>query len=398
MGKLSLFDYYVIKEFCSKYKIKKSVLKENIYYFRYACFKMNFFMRNIVLPKIKKDGLYESVLIEFREFPHIEFIIRNTILKLGSNWCHTIVCGNTNYKMVEKICKSISSSIKIIKLDVDNMTQNDYSYYLMTKDFWNNLKGEKILIYQEDSLIFKYNINDFIDYDYIGAPFLKNADDTPNCVGNGGLSLRTKTIMLDIISKFPFDQCDFNSSTLQYMKNVGLHYPPEDVYFSKCMQENFIGLVADWDIASEFSSEAVYNPNSLGGHKFWISNPNWKLKLKKTFCFNNYKHKSDLNNYLKYLKKPTFLNKNGNIPNAFDLDLYFFCKANNFNYNKTINVYDSFKSVGLNGFVYHPKQLMNFFSKVSLYEFMNNIYISCDKNIETIPRMKVAFPKPQDKH
>ena len=34
MGKLSLFDYYVIKEFCNKYKIKKSVLKENIYYFR----------------------------------------------------------------------------------------------------------------------------------------------------------------------------------------------------------------------------------------------------------------------------------------------------------------------------------------------------------------------------
>ena len=83
MSKLSLFDYYVLKEFFHKYKVNKSVLKENIYYFRYICFKMNYFFKNIILPKFKKESLYESVLIEFREFPHFEFIIRNTILKLG---------------------------------------------------------------------------------------------------------------------------------------------------------------------------------------------------------------------------------------------------------------------------------------------------------------------------
>jgi len=384
MSSLSLFDHYVLKEFCNKYNVKKSVLKENIYYFRYVCLKMNYFMRNIVLPKIKRESLFESVLVEFREFPHIEFIIRNTILKLGVNWSHTVICGTKNYKMVEQICKSISTNIKIIKLEFENMTQSDYSHYLMTKKFWNHLKGEKILIYQEDSLIFKYNINDFIDYDYIGAPFPKNADDTPNSVGNGGLSLRTKNIMLDIISKFPFQNCEFNSNTIKYMNMVGLQYPPEDVYFSKCMQENFIGLVADWDTASNFSSESVYNPNSFGGHKFWISNPNWKLKMKKTFNFTNYKDTSDLNKYLKYLKKPEHLNKNNENPNAFDIDFYFFCKANNFSYNKTNYIYEYFKSIGLNGFIYHPKQLRNFFSKLSLYEFMNNIYISCDINVETM--------------
>lgn len=383
-NKMSLFDYYVLKEFCSKYKVKKSVLKENIYQFRYTCFKMNYFMKSIVLPKIKKESLYESVIVEFRELPHIEFIIRNTILKLGNKWCHTIICGNQNCEMVEKICKSISLQIKIIKMDIDNMTQNDYSFFLMKKDFWNLLKGDKIFIYQEDSLVFKNNIDEFLEYDFIGAPFPKNADDTPNSVGNGGLSLRTKKIMQDIISKFSFNNVDFNNNTIMYMTKVGLKYPPEDVYFSKCMQEKCIGYVADWNTASRFSSESVHNPDSMAGHKFWISNPNWKAHLKKIFGLTIYEEKSNLNKYLKYLKKPEDFNKNKKIPNAFDIDFYFFCKANNFDYTQTTDICSCFKNIGMNGFIYHPKQLRNIFSKVYLYQFMNNIYISTDINIEPL--------------
>lgn len=383
MKKLCLLDYYVLNKFCEDYNVKKDILKEDIYYFRYVCTKMNYFMRNVILPNIKTKSLYEAVLVEFREFPHIEFIIRNNILKLGSKWSHKIICGTKNYKMVEDICTRISPFIKIIKLDVENMTQNKYSQFLMTSNFWNLLEGEKILIYQEDSLIFKYNIDEFMEYDYIGAPFFKSADDTPNSVGNGGLSLRTKSIMLDIISKFPFEKCEFNSSTINYMKLVNLEYPPEDVYFSKNMQEKLIGFVADWETASDFSSETVYNSNSLGGHKFWLSNPNWKIKLKKDFNFVNYSFKSHLNKYLKYFKKPLSFNQNKEKNNAFDVDFYFFCKVNNFEYNTEI--YKYFNSIGLNGLIYHPKQLINIFSHLTLYSFINNIYISCELNIEPIP-------------
>jgi hypothetical protein len=381
-NKLSFFDYYVLKDFYKKYNINKNALKEDIYFFRYFCMKMNYFMKKLVLPKFKKEGLNESVIVEFRKFPHLEFIIRNTIFKLGGNWCHTVICGNNNYNMMTEICNSISNNIKIIKLDIDNITQSDYSHYLMTPEFWNLLKGEKILIYQEDSIIFKNNIDEFMDYDFIGAPFRKNADDTPNSVGNGGLSLRTKRVMMDIISKFQYADCDYNNSTLKYMEFVGLECPPEDVYFSKCMQENDIGLVADWDIAYDFSTESVYNKNSFAGHKFWISDPNWKIHLKQKFYFNRYKEKSDLNKYLKYIKKPENFNKNKEISNAFDIDFYFFCKANNFEYNKTNIVCNYFKSIGMNGFIYHPKQLKNFFLNVSLYNFMNNIYISTELNFQ----------------
>lgn len=383
---LSIFDNYVIKEFCNTYKIKKELLKENIYYFRYFCFKMNFFMKSIVLPSIQKESLYEAVFIEFREFPHIEFIIRNAILKLGIKWSHTIICGKTNYSMVKNIAKSISPFIKIIKLNVVNMTQSEYSRFLMTKDFWDSLKGEKIFIHQEDSLIFKDNIDEFTEYDYIGAPFPKHADDTPNSVGNGGLSIRTKKIMLDIISKFDYKTYPYNSSTLLYMANVNLDCPPEDVYFSKCMQENYIGHVADWNTAYNFSTESVYNPNSFGGHKFWISNnKTWINDLKKLFKYSVYNEKSDISNYLKYLKKPDDFNKTKEIPNAFDIDLYFFCKTNNFDFNNLETSMECFKKIGLNGFLYHPKQLRNLFSKVFLYKYLKNIYITTELNVEPLP-------------
>jgi len=332
-------------------------------------------MKNIILPKIKKGSLYEAVIVEFREFPHIEFIIRNTILKLGNNWSHTIICGNQNFKMVEQICDSISPNIKIIKLNVNNLTQNEYSLFLMKSDFWNLLKGEKIFIYQEDSLVFKNNIDDFLEHDFIGAPFSKQADDTPNSVGNGGLSLRTKKIMLDIIAKFPYNSVQMNSNTLMYMKNNNLTYPPEDVYFSKCMQENCIGYVADWNTASLFSSESIYNENSMGGHKFWISNPNWQKYLKNIFKLAPYTGKSNLNKYLKYLNKPESFNRNKENPNAFDIDFYFFCKANNLDYNQSNNC-AYFKSIGMNGFIYHPKQIKNYFSNACFYTFMDNIYIT----------------------
>ena len=41
----------------------------------------------------------------------------------------------------------------------------------MNEDFWNLFASKKILIHQEDSIIFKNNINDFLKYDYIGAPW-----------------------------------------------------------------------------------------------------------------------------------------------------------------------------------------------------------------------------------
>ena len=203
--------------------------------YREFCNKYLNYIRNLKLCIVAHQK-YEAVLIEFRKLPHIEFLVRNTIHKLNSEWSHTIICGNLNYNFIVNICKQISPNIKIIRLPYDNMTQNEYSNYLCTLEFWNLLVGEKILIYQEDTCIFKHNINDFLEWDYIGAPWSLLQNDTPNCVGNGGFSLRTKQCMIDVINTISLEKTTFNSSTLNYMVTSKLSHGPEDVYFSLNMQ------------------------------------------------------------------------------------------------------------------------------------------------------------------
>lgn len=384
---MNTLDIHILSKFKKEIEelgYNKSVIEKDIWKFRYLCYKLNYFMKHVPLPEIKKKSFYEAVFIEFRILPNIEFIIRNAIFKLGIDWSFTIVCGKKNYNYISSIVTNINKNIRITCLDCDNLTQGEYSDLLTTKKFWNEIYGEKILIYQEDSLLFHNNILPFLKYDFIGAPFGKTANDTPNCVGNGGLSLRTKAKMLEVIDYIKTEDTIINSSTMSYMEMTNLKNIPEDVYFSKNIQEHNIGDVADWDTAYNFSSEQIFNPNSFGGHKFWISNGSWISFIKKIFNFFKYTPKSDLNKYLKYQNQKLEYNKNKDILNAFDIDFIFFCYANNITYINDITTIDYVKKIGLDGFIYHPKQLLNIFPQVKLYKFLNNIYVCYKTKISTV--------------
>ena len=93
--------------------------------------------------------------------------------------------------------------------------------------------------------------------------------------------------MIDVINKISIYDTEFNSSTTSYMAHTGQTVGPEDVYFSLNMIIHGIGRVADWDSAYLFSTELIYNPNSLGGHNFWLSNKNWLIDLKNIFLGHN---------------------------------------------------------------------------------------------------------------
>jgi hypothetical protein len=272
--------YNLINDFCLLYNCNKnSVITNNKIGFRYFCYKYLDYIRLINLPIINLNCNNEAVLIEYRCFPHLEFLIRNTINKLGTDWSHTIVCGNLNYEFIKEMCNKITENIKIIKTNYDNLNQSTYSKLLASIEFWNLFNGDKILIYQEDSCVFKSNINDFMKWDYIGAPWSKNQNHNINLVGNGGFSLRTKQCMIDVINKVSIENTIFNSSTQHCIKLLNLTIGPEDVYFSLNMLKYNIGKVADWDNAYKFSTESQYNKDSFGGHNFWICDKKWREHL-----------------------------------------------------------------------------------------------------------------------
>jgi hypothetical protein len=384
MNKTSIqfFLEKITNKFCKFYKTNKNEMKENDKMrFRFECFKYNHMIKYIEIPDIVSNSDWEAVLIEYRCFPHVEFLIRNAILKLGTNWSFTIVCGNLNYEFMKNICLQISSNIKVIQTNFDNLTQNDYSLFLSTIEFWNLFTSNKILIYQEDSFIFKSNIEEFMEWDYIGAPWPKNTNDTPNCVGNGGISLRTKQTMIDVINTISIKNTLVKQSTQMYMKNNFLTICPEDVYFSLNMQNFNIGKVADYDSAFKFSTESIYNPNSFSGHNFWLSDTEWIKRLQKNLNLFAYSPNNNLNEFLFFLKKPTHLNLTKIKNNAFDIDFFLYKKCNNIFIKNNDELSTHFYNYGMNGLIYHVKQLYNLYPDISIFYFLNEIFVlKNDKN------------------
>jgi hypothetical protein len=257
-----------------------------VFKFRYACFRMIEMMQKIKLPEVAIRSNRESVIVEFRYLPHLEFLIRNTIYKLGNGWSHTIICGNLNYDLIYRICNEISPNINIIKMDYDNIDINKYNNMLLTVDFWNLLHGEKILIYQEDTIIFKNNVSEFLEYDYIGAPWVRNETDTISPrVGNGGFSLRNRNVMIQILSQY--NPNVFNDTQHRHGSGIRLDYVAEDLFIAIIMTYKNIGKIADVSIASNFSTEDILNRESFGGHRIWNSDPIWIERIDK--LMNEYK-------------------------------------------------------------------------------------------------------------
>ena len=265
------------------------------------CFKLN---------PIKIDSELEAVLIEYRCLPHCEFLIRNAILKLKSDWSFTVICGNNNYTFFKEMCEKIDPMIKVIKTDYDNLDQNSYNNLMLSPELWNLLTGKKILIYQEDSFIFKSGIEEFLKYDYIGAPWLPHQEDNKNCVGNGGFSLRTRERILYLTNNKV--EIKYNPSTISYKNGAKLENFPEDVYFSKAMIDFNLGNVADFETAKRFSVERLYHPSPLGGHNFWLSDPHWKNKLIvqfKRLGKLNFEHRGGWNTVINYFENHNFYNE-----------------------------------------------------------------------------------------
>jgi len=277
-----LYNQKILEQFCKIYEVDSDKIdSDNKIKFRYLCYFYLDYIRQFNIPKLKQNLPYEAVLVEFRAFPHIEFILRNNILKLGEEWSITIICGNMNYNFVSNLAKKISPMIKIIKTDYNNVIPSEYSLYLTKKEFWTQLKGSKILIFQEDSIIFRNNIDKFLYYDYIGAPWPLDNNSNKSRVGNGGFSLRTKRIMEKIIDSIEMNETLLNTHTIEYMKRTNSFITPEDVYFSKNMEDLKIGRLAPFSIAKMFAQESIISENCLGGHNFWLCDSSWERKLAK---------------------------------------------------------------------------------------------------------------------
>ena len=153
-----------------------------------------------------------------------------------------------------------------------------YNQLLKSEAFWEKLSCyQRVLLIQDDGFLVRNgDIDSFLRFDYVGAPWDPSVDFnkymhqnprfnmSPNFVGNGGLSLRNPNAMLEMIR--------ISGANVRALHHDGLQPEPEDVFFSKmCLRHN--KAMPTLDEAKTFASEEIICSASLGFHKVWGYSP-----------------------------------------------------------------------------------------------------------------------------
>jgi hypothetical protein len=198
------------------------------------------------------------VIVEPRKHKLLKDVISNFDSMMDSSWDLYVFYGKSFLEFAKDTTKDIiKRRVKLLQLDTDNLSVNNYNKLFKQKSFWDKVKAENILVFQTDTILCKnskYKIDDFINYNYIGCPYDNKIIGTNskiwdkyNMYGIGGLSFRKKSFMLKCIDNNP---------------NIPDNFA-EDVFYSECLQNNKPDIIK----LNKFCTQHKYFDNSFGLHK-----------------------------------------------------------------------------------------------------------------------------------
>ena len=169
------------------------------------------------------------LLVEPREDKNLEFTIRNWMHFVGPRKYGLVVFhGSKNKAFVENILKDSPNAV-LQDLGVENLRGQDYSNLMTDADFWRSVPHENVLLVQTDTMCLGgEGLEAVEDCDYVGAPWWNTCPRTgyvfhpssgpyrptacsqgwalpelwPELVGNGGLSFRKKSAMIQCCESF----------------------------------------------------------------------------------------------------------------------------------------------------------------------------------------------------
>jgi len=177
-----------------------------------------------------------AVIVETRKHKALSFVLENVMSTLPNEWKLQIFHGLNNLQYIVNVLeknqflKSIKERIILTSLNIESITQEASSEIMLSENFWDSVKGETILYFECDSMLCpnsEYKVRDFEHFDYIGGYWgnrLYTLNEKYPKVMNGGVSIRKKQFMLDIIK----------NKWGPYIKNGG--NPCEDYFVSACVK------------------------------------------------------------------------------------------------------------------------------------------------------------------
>lgn len=211
---------------------------------------------------------FRAVTVMHRPCSTLSFTLSNFAGVLGIEWPLLVlydanvtshVEGNKVVRELKRQKRLHSSSLEAAGFrEVLMADAQAYSRVLVSAHFWAMLRAQHVLVFQLDSVLCAmspWKVQDFLEYDYIGAPWIDHFYGMD--IGNGGLSLRKVKTMVDIIKTFPLEG----------------RYENEDIYFARGIYDlakrGYPVRIPPVHVASKFSFEAGALPRvaSFAVHK-----------------------------------------------------------------------------------------------------------------------------------
>lgn len=223
---------------------------------------------------------YTAVIIEPRKHSALEFVLNNFLENLDERWDIILFHGNLNKEYAEDIIETklqkYKDRIKLVNLKIDDMKSHyEYSSLLISKELYDHIPTEMFLVFQTDTVIcskYKDYIYKFMEYDYVGSPTIGPPPwNDEGAVGNGGLSLRRKSKMVEIIDKCKVREND----TSTYRDD--LRY--EDLFFAFPCDKVTEFKKPNIEDAKEFAMEKIYSEKTFGLHKAYAYQDVNKIKM-----------------------------------------------------------------------------------------------------------------------
>jgi hypothetical protein len=212
----------------------------------YAEFLIDFDQKHAgMVHKNYPENTRAAVLLETRPHFFAPKVIRNVMYFLGPRWNLHILCSEYSHGYLQEALRGWDVSIAKIPGVGICFPREDNRAMRLSPEFWMRFRESRLLIFETDSLLSGPNVEDFANFDFVGAP-CRQLDE--NYIANGGLSLRNRQVMLDCLA----------------------HFTPEpgtreDVFFTNAVRD-LGATMPDLETATHFSVETVYNTHPVGVH------------------------------------------------------------------------------------------------------------------------------------
>ena len=151
------------------------------------------------------------------------------------------------------------------KITSDERMKNILNFCLVTtsREFWLDLlQYHRTVMIHRDTMILRKGIEEFLEYDYVGAPCYNYVKD--QTIQNSGFSLRNPKIMEYISRVYGWKK------DIQDMMVVGQYssawFFAEDIFYCTRMIKYNIGNYAPLEAAKRFSCEMRFELGTLGYH------------------------------------------------------------------------------------------------------------------------------------